>query len=127
MLRKSRWRSLASTALGMFSAFLDQKEKSRTYKGNGTKNGRKGRPDKNGNGKKLGIPKDFFDDYAMADGWDPEKYVKIVNAAKAAGSGNGSGGKGGGNGGGAAGSGGNGGGNGGGANGKGGNGSQGGG
>jgi len=101
MLRKSRWRSLASTAMAMFSAFLDQKQKSRTYDGNGTKNGRKGRLDLNGNGKKLSIPKDFFDDYAVADGWDPKKYVNIVNRVRTRGSENGAGGDGdGGNGGG---------------------------
>jgi uncharacterized membrane protein YgcG len=119
MLRKSRWRSLVSTAMAMFAGYLDQREKSRNNGGKGarrkavkdpngilgrdehssstaqgTTNGRNARRQNIGKGKKLSIPKDFFDDYAAADGWDPKKYVKIVNEAKTRGGGNGSGGNG---------------------------------
>jgi len=101
ILRQSRWRSLAKSALGMFSAYLDQKEKSRINNGNGTTTSRKARRVAVGHGKKLSIPDDFFENYAAADGWDPVKYVKIVAEAKAGNGGNGGnggGGNGGGNG-----------------------------
>jgi hypothetical protein len=91
ILRNSSWRSLARSALGLFSAYLDQKEKGRMNNGNGTANSRKARRGSVAGENKLSIPDDFFDNYAAADGWDPEKYVKIVNAAKAAGGGNGGG------------------------------------
>jgi len=111
ILQKSRWRSLARSALGMFSAYLDQKEKTRLYNGNGTKGGLNGKRRGNGHGKKLSIPEDFFDNYIAADGWDPEKYVKIVNGTKGGDGGSdggGNGGSGGGNWGGGVGNGGNG-------------------
>lgn len=76
MVRKSRLRSLARASLALFSAYLDHKER-----------GRRG----GGNGKRLSLPEGFLDHYAAADGWDPDKYVEIVNGAKAAGGGIGGG------------------------------------
>jgi hypothetical protein len=82
ILKQSRWRSLARGALGMFSAYLEMKAQGARGKGQGTANSRKARRSAVGHGKKLGIPDDFFENYAAADGWDPEKYVKIVTVAK---------------------------------------------
>jgi hypothetical protein len=77
MLRRSRWRSLASTALALFTAFLEVKGEGAGSKAQGTKNGPNARQD-NGGGRRIIVPEGFFDDYAAADGWDPERYSKIV-------------------------------------------------
>jgi len=77
MLRKSRWRSLASTAMALFTAYLEVKGKKTGSNGHGMKNGQKVRPNDSGE-KRIIVPEGFFDDYAPADGWDPGKYSEIV-------------------------------------------------
>jgi radical SAM superfamily enzyme YgiQ (UPF0313 family) len=77
MLRKSRWRSLASTALALFTAYLEVKGKKAGSNGHGMSNGQKVWPNDIG-GKKIIVPEGFFDDYAQADGWDPRRYSEIV-------------------------------------------------
>jgi len=96
MVQKSSLRSLAATGLALFKAFLDHKEEGPNNGGNGTGNGWNGRRGDNCGGKRISVPEEFFDDYLAADGWDPARYLKIVNETKSRGRGNGNGGTGGG-------------------------------
>jgi hypothetical protein len=83
MLRKSRWRSLASTALALFTAVLEVKGTMAGSKANGTRNGQKGRRNDPG-GKKMIVPEGYFEHYAAADGWDPVRYSEIVKNGNSA-------------------------------------------
>lgn len=94
MFRGSRLRSLARTALALFSAFLDLKEKERKLEANGRssdhkapgrkgRNGNRGKANGNGfgNGGEMSLPPDFSDNYAPADGWDPKRYAELRKRA----------------------------------------------
>jgi hypothetical protein len=64
ILRKSKLRALLKGAFALFSSFLEMK----------VENGRKG---DNGSNRKIRLPNNFFENFAKADGWDPEKYSEI--------------------------------------------------
>ena len=83
ILRKSRWRSLASTALALFTAYLEVKGRPAGNTAHGTRNGQKG-PKNNGGDNKIIVPEGFFEDYASADGWDPVRYSEIVKNGNSA-------------------------------------------
>jgi hypothetical protein len=64
LIRKSKFSSLLKGVFATLATILSQKEE----------NGKRG---KNRNGKRIRLPKGFMEDFAAADGWDPDKYAEI--------------------------------------------------
>jgi radical SAM superfamily enzyme YgiQ (UPF0313 family) len=76
IVRESRLRSLARSALALFSAYLDHREKRHSAPPKPV--GWSGRRGHAGDGKRMVLPEGYFEHFAAADGWDPEKYAVLV-------------------------------------------------